>query len=393
MPYYKFKQNDIFYNTLETKPEVTFDINDKKVYYNKLNAQSGAFVENITHVPVGHVSLYELNVDRPSDSLIHPFITKEGSFETLQGTSIVDYNTVFQYGDTVTGSYPLSSSLTRERFIANHGTTNPTGSHILALKNTLNYYTSLSPHYSFSSNLGDKSTQPLSLLYVPSIFYGSTINRGSVDLKFFISGTLAARVQDSNYNGELIQTSGTPFAQGNGAGKVAGVVLYDEGVIILTGSWSLDANTYDLGGSSSENPSWIAFGAGANDSSATVSPSASFSFNFKGVKDVETITMFAHANKNELNYSTNRTYTNYASASVLLPLTGTKSYSENNKIPLINTVSSSFYNYEEKFKHQTFISKIGIYDEKKNLIAVANLATPIKKTAERDFTFKLKLDI
>ena len=74
-------------------------------------------------------------------------------------------------------------------------------------------------------------------------------------------------------------------------------------------------------------------------------------------------------------------------------MTGTKFYIENNQVPLANTISSSFYNYEERFKHQTFISKIGIYDEKKNLIAVANLATPIKKTAERDFTFKLKLDI
>ena len=40
----------------------------------------------------------------------------------------------------------------------------------------------------------------------------------------------------------------------------------------------------------------------------------------------------------------------------------------------------------------SFISKIGIYDEKKNLIGVAKLATPVKKTEERDFTFKLKLD-
>ena len=42
---------------------------------------------------------------------------------------------------------------------------------------------------------------------------------------------------------------------------------------------------------------------------------------------------------------------------------------------------------------QTFISKIGIYDEERNLIAVANLATPVKKTEDRALTFKLKLDI
>jgi hypothetical protein len=39
------------------------------------------------------------------------------------------------------------------------------------------------------------------------------------------------------------------------------------------------------------------------------------------------------------------------------------------------------------------VSKIGIYDEDMNLIAVAKLATPVKKTEERDLTFKLKLDI
>ena len=74
--------------------------------------------------------------------------------------------------DTITGSYPLSASLSRERFLVNHGINTPTGSHILALKNTLNYYTPLSDHYAFSSSLGDKSLQELSLLYVPSIFYG-----------------------------------------------------------------------------------------------------------------------------------------------------------------------------------------------------------------------------
>ena len=30
MPYYKFNKNDIFYNTVEAKPAVRFDINDSK---------------------------------------------------------------------------------------------------------------------------------------------------------------------------------------------------------------------------------------------------------------------------------------------------------------------------------------------------------------------------
>ena len=103
--------------------------------------------------------------------------------------------------------------------------------------------------------------------------------------------------------------------------------------------------------------------------------------------------MFAHADKDKLNYSTNHTYVDYDSFQSHPLTTGSSQYTENNQIALHNTVSSSFYDYEEKFKHQTFISKIGIYDENKNLIAIANLATPIKKDGERDFTFKLKLDI
>ena len=392
MPYYKFNKNDIFYNTIEAKPVVSFDINDSKIYYNKLNSQSGAFTDNITHVPTGHINLYELNVDRPAGELIYPFVTKDGSFEVLQGISKQDYNSVFQYGDVITGSYPLSSSISRERFSLGHGGVSSTGSHVLALENTLNYYTPHSPHYAFSSSLGDKSSQEICLIYIPSIFYGSTISRGSVDLKFFISGTLVGRAQDINYNGELIQTDGTSYAQGNGSGSVAGVVLYDEGVIVLTGSWNLTEASYDFGDVTRQG-NWINFAAGANDDTSSTNSSASFGIDFKGVKYVETITMFSHANKNELNYSNNITFVDHSSASIDTPITSSKQYTENNTIPLANTVSSSFYNYEEKFKHQTFISKIGIYDEKKNLIAVANLATPIKKTAERAFTFKLKLDI
>lgn len=392
MPYYKFKQNEIFHNTIQAHPTVKFNINDHKVYYRNLNVQSGAFVDNVTHTPVGYVSLYELNIDRPEESLIYPFVTKEGNFEALQGVSEVDYNTVYQFGDVISGSYPLSASITRERFITNHGNLTPTGSHVLALKNTLNYYTPLSDHYAFSSSLGDKKTQELTLIYIPSIFYGSTIKKGTVDLKFYISGTLVGRLQDRDYNGALIQTAGTEYAQSNGSGSVAGVILYTEGVVLLTGSWDLTPDSYDFG-DVTRQADWITFAAGAHDGNTDVTPSASFGIEFEGTNPVQTITMFAHADKDRLNYSTNHTYIDYDSYQSKPVLTGSKKYTENPEIDLYNTVSSSFYDYDEKFKHQTFISKIGIYDEKKNLIAVANLATPIKKTGDRDFTFKLKLDI
>ena len=54
---------------------------------------------------------------------------------------------------------------------------------------------------------------------------------------------------------------------------------------------------------------------------------------------------------------------------------------------------SQFSGSEANFEKITYISKIGIYDKDRNLIGIAKLATPVKKTENREFTFKLKLDI
>ena len=103
MPYYKFKENTIFNNTLETFPEVQFDINSNKVYLNNVNERSGAFVNNVGMVPVGNLNLYEMNVDRPSDSMVYPFVTKGGSFDAMGNVSAKDYFSSFEYGDILSG--------------------------------------------------------------------------------------------------------------------------------------------------------------------------------------------------------------------------------------------------------------------------------------------------
>ena len=47
----------------------------------------------------------------------------------------------------------------------------------------------------------------------------------------------------------------------------------------------------------------------------------------------------------------------------------------------------------EKFRRQVYISKIGVYDEQKNLIGIATLANPVLKDENEDFVFKLKMDM
>ena len=55
-------------------------------------------------------------------------------------------------------------------------------------------------------------------------------------------------------------------------------------------------------------------------------------------------------------------------------------------------VSSSFAAPTASFQKETYVTRIGLYDEDRNLIGIANVATPVKKTEERDLTFKLKVD-
>ena len=61
--------------------------------------------------------------------------------------------------------------------------------------------------------------------------------------------------------------------------------------------------------------------------------------------------------------------------------------------PIKNVHSSSYADPTGSLKKTTYITKVGIYDDKKKLIGIASVAKPVKKTEERDLTFKLKLDI
>jgi len=449
---------------------------------------------DIPGVPNGNISLYEMNVNRDATAhtwkyglskeineqqgfkktIIHPFMTKAGGLQTFKTMTTGTLNTL-NYGDTLTASfsYPLSASIQREYYSLNQSRfvdhQEKKGqlekgavqySHIDALKTTFDHYKILSQHYAYSASNPpgcDKSTQELCLISIPSIFYGSSIKKGTVDLKFYISGTLAARCVDKYKNGELIEVTGSQ------TGSVAGVVLYNEGFLCLTGSWDLtnrtETNTTDpkvptvpgtntpayplsphtekySPGFAAVAPKWTYFGTGIERSGsgpnvvdsagdyqtgygifATGSlsnfhlPSSSFSLEFQGINYVPVVTMLAHAPVAELNHSNNPTFiqSNAAkpdsvklhnskidikhSGSNMPVFSGSKTYIQDKHIPIKNTVSSSYANHTASFSKQTYISKIGIYDENRNLIGIAKLATPVKKTEERDLTFKLKLDL
>lgn len=391
MSYYRFGPDDVIRNVVKTNPTVNFYIYGGVVYFNDKPYNQGPLSEgNESHVPPGYVSLYEMNVDRPTGNLIYPFVTKQGSLTAFKTVTSSSFNEDFKYGDTVTGSYPLSASITRQHFQISTDRPN-----VDALKNTLNYYANISKEYAFSSSFagGDKGTQPLTLISIPSIFYGSQMEKGAMELNFYVSGTLIGTLKDEKRNGELIQTG--PVGSG-GSGSVAGVALYNEGFLVLTGSWDISSGQH-----SSENygvdtrPNWLKFAIGALDGETISSQKSAWELKFRASTKTPVVTMFAHAPRGRLNHSNNPTYIQYGQQ--VTPDTGSSDpstyFKENPSLSIKNTVSASYADSSASFAKQTYISKIGIYDENKNLIGIAKLATPIKKTEDRNLTFKLKLDI
>ena len=545
MSFYKFDRNDIFYNQIKTHPTVNFYISRNIVVYNNNTQLSGAYGNNVLSVPSGYISLYELNVDK-SDELagslrnpsVYPFVTKQGSLTSFRTITTTAASTDFSFGDKMKGSYPLSSSISSDRFGEN-STGSAAWYYRDALQNTLNNYTTLSPHFFYSSSLGDKDSQEMRIISIPSIFYGSSIKKGSVSLKFFITGTLISELNDDTSVGELKQTDtlvdtdaaaedalkitggtvganeaftvlvpesagglagdvtvtviakatlsspsanqiqwhltgndatkianlklaingtsdttkvkfgsgitngttvgikgitasdGTTNAEtyanltadnagtaGNSiaitdtvgtvlvnesaltdgklaggtnqsdSGSVGGVVLYNEGFIILTGSWGIAAAGSDIYyGGSATAPRWIDFAF-----TGTSAPQSSFQMSFSGTNYIPTLTMMTHMPKAELNYSNNPTYLKFGQSASLTPKTSTKSYEENSNISIKNIVKTNFIDPTGSFEKVTYINKVGIYDRYKNLIAIAKLATPIRKREQDEFTLKLKLD-
>jgi hypothetical protein len=219
-----------------------------------------------------------------------------------------------------------------------------------------------------------------------------------MSLKFYITGTLVGELKDEKYNGELIQVGPV---DSNGSGSVAGVAMYEEGFVLLTGSWDLTSGRpYDLIGIGEVGTtidefvtgSWKYFAAGANDGLENpVSPSASFDMSFKGHTETQVLTMYAHARRGEVNYSNNPTFLQFGQDKVFL--SSSNIYIENDQQKIKNTVSSSFSGFEAPFERQVYVSRVAVYDDDKKLIGVATLSNPVLKKEAQDLSFKIKLDI
>jgi len=392
MPYLRrFGENDIFKNTVTTKPQYEVVMYSNKVYINQRRFEG-------QNVPTGTIALYEKSVS----SSFYAFVVKDGSFRNfgpLQGISTKTYVEA-DYGTEFTLPYPLTTSVAREYIRGEPVPSTTVGStdtyfnvrkRIIALQNTLEYYRPLSPAYEYSGStkLNYMVTGAVNLISIPSIMFDSGIQKGSVNLEFYFTGTLVDQAVDKNQNGELISTMGEL------SGTTVGVVLYNEGFLLLTSSYPLSEDLDDYRGTGVDDfPRWTYFGAyyptGSVEGGATGSL---YSLTFKGTNKIPTTTMFAEASAGQINNSQNSTWLSSSAAGWRSRTNyNSSSYVEPKDIPIKNTLQSQYCKYNEEFEKQVFISSVGIFDDQKNLIGIAKLANPVRKKETDAYTFKLKLD-
>lgn len=451
----KFEKNDLFYNTIAASPTY------KVTFYNGNVSVNDQISEGVNKTSAS-INLFE-NITTFTASLSENFLKNDYAYSatySIYGTASYNPQIVrsFIYGGvgSIPSAYTDYKALKKVRslnnifykysldndkaslgtYLYNDGLPNfPTipksppgnGLPVPIDSNTLNSSVT-------NNNYFVQAKTDINLIEIPQTFYGIKIQPGSINLKIYVTGTLVAEASDIYKNTKIIQTSSS--YNSSLVGTEIGMILYDEGILLLTGSSKLadtteryiqpvyyvqengivkdNLSTAALAGSLT----WTYFGSHkvmtTNVATSTPIVSASYELNFKGSTEVNTITMFCTADKNKLTWSNNRTYisggqTNTlvvgetssitvgsftytaSSSSIFLPSNG--QYFENDQILIKNTISSSFTNYDAPYDPQVFISEVAVRNEEGDIIAIAKLANPVRKTKDMDYTFKLKLDI
>tara|TARA_S200002703_G_scaffold158887_1_gene170509 strand:- start:1634 stop:2923 length:1290 start_codon:yes stop_codon:yes gene_type:complete len=425
-PSYKFKKDDVFISHLQANPKYKIHF-----YLNGVKINNGLDMGKLYETDT--ISVFSNN---QTGSTLKPFLEKDSNkpvhfFNDSKSKSTWEN---LSEGEQYTGSYlDVTSSVTKEYIIKSGGvasivsgvSTQLTIDKLGSLKNVYNYYRYLSPYFDFDEYIAENdglaksgNSQPtpipdyLNLIEIPRLYKGNKVKEGSLVLSFYYTGSLVAEARDTNKNGVLYETTGS------NTGNVIGTVLYPEGLILITASYSLNSDIEDgylspkvtasVASSFIDEPRWAHYmsyqsyiNVTASASDLSFAPaSSSYTLEFEGETVVPTHTMLCHADKNDLVWSNNPTFVEKKSEfsgnsyeEIFVVASGSKQYKESEQISIKNIVSSSYNNYSASFDPTTYISKIGVYDKDGDLIAVANLATPVKKTTKQDYTFKLKLDL
>jgi len=203
-------------------------------------------------------------------------------------------------------------------------------------------------HYSlvnsdYTPDVTGSETIRFRVITIPEIYY----ERG------VLTGAFTASDVDNAGDQRILFDNGRGgIYSGSVSGTLVGNIFYSEGLVVLkAGGLNDEASGNDFGQSSPTNFKWRC--------------------NFKGVHDIPVKIMRCRAPAGQLNASTNESF-------YYIPIDSGSDF-RNEKVKVL---SSSL----------TYITKIGIYNDRYELVAVANLAQPIRKEEQQDLQFRIRMD-
>tara|TARA_A100001515_G_scaffold59602_1_gene47092 strand:- start:1603 stop:2748 length:1146 start_codon:yes stop_codon:yes gene_type:complete len=197
-----------------------------------------------------------------------------------------------------------------------------------------------------------------------------------------ISGTSGYKVNSPAGEYGVLFATGSNHAQGTvisgsglvGDGNPCGLVFYQAGIAVISGSVFNDeadggvlANalgTSRLGSTAGQT----GFNAVTGSSINTIADGIRnriYNVSFNNTTELNSTIYFCRANHNDFNYSSNPTYLN------------------NSKIRVKNLSTDAPVSY---------ITTVGLYSADNELLAVAKLSEPLKKTPETELTLRVRLD-
>lgn len=374
--FYKFNENEIIRNTIKFYPRCNFKgfreayDEEAKLFYN--NQHWGLE----TNANYGEIDLYDF-AGSLSNS-IYSIVPKTSNYFIGDNVGLTEY-TASSYGTQFTQSYPITFKIDIDIIGSNNNQ-----EYINSIISIFNLYYKNTVSGSFCDNVIDNlNNLEKTVINIPRMFYGSSINKGSVSIYSYKQSLkeISAQLTDPGKNGVLIDS---------GSNKVSGFCFYNHGIILLFENTIPGDGVFRWNGSATDNTFlWNnCLFTGAYDSVDELRP---FELQFEGVNCLNTLTMFAHAPINNLNHSNNPTYvrkTNNINTS-----TSSFHFIENARQEIKNIVYNNLTDQTASFEKETYINKIGVYDKEKKLIAISKLATPVRKRQKDGYTFKIKKDL
>lgn len=369
MSYYPISKDNKNRYRILVNPLYRYEIYDGESHLNGRRQIAGKFETNVGPHPLSDVNLYELNPDKDFDgSSNEPFTgieTKLSLSKNSQNFSQQNYENLV-YGQEIQVSLEKYNGIRYNYFRGSDDRAKLAALHSYFDEAKLNQ-----PSLDFSNVLTEESL----LIEIPSIMTGAQIERRTISLSFYYSGSLIGSASDSDGSGALWDDSGS----------IIGVVLYSIGMIYINSPIELSTdNDYYDSSTSTERPKWIHFGR-----YQSLNPTeSSYVLEFRGSEELNVFTCYLDLPKGELNNSLNPTFVQKTSYRDIF---SSKRFVEASK-EVVNVSENLFQQDTNLFEKDTYVSRVILYDKDKKPLAVASMAKPLRKKESRSYTLKLKLD-